>query len=298
MAGRALRPSAGADRGRRAGCRLPVECGVCVCETDRLRLDRRQVWIYLAAIGAGLATGSAIPALGPIIEAWPWPAPAVLALPDLCAGIAHRPRGYSPGCRMIRCCASRALGTARAVHRRVHHLQRPRRRRRCLARPGGRTGQLIAQLGLLPLYLWLVTGLDFKVVLVPPISRRLPPSCSCRLARRRSPNAGSVRPDNVPCRASAWRGGQCRGLSWRGFLIAKGTGRCHAPGARPAADGGAAVLAFLVLAALLAKVLVLPLKRPTRQRRTLAYRLGTRATRSWCCRLRWRRPRAGSRRRW
>lgn len=45
---------------------------------DRLTLERRQVWIYLGAIGLGLAAGSGWPALGKIFEAWLWPALALL----------------------------------------------------------------------------------------------------------------------------------------------------------------------------------------------------------------------------
>lgn len=45
---------------------------------DRLTLERRQVWIYLAAIGAGLAAGSGLPNLAPLFEALLWPALAVL----------------------------------------------------------------------------------------------------------------------------------------------------------------------------------------------------------------------------
>jgi ACR3 family arsenite transporter len=40
---------------------------------NRLTLERRQVWIYLAAIAAGLLLGSARPALAPTFEALLWP---------------------------------------------------------------------------------------------------------------------------------------------------------------------------------------------------------------------------------
>jgi ACR3 family arsenite transporter len=40
---------------------------------DRLVLERRQVWVYLSAILAGLAVGSAWPAAGPPSEALLWP---------------------------------------------------------------------------------------------------------------------------------------------------------------------------------------------------------------------------------
>lgn len=40
---------------------------------NRLSLERRQVWIYLAAITAGLLLGSARPALAPTLEALLWP---------------------------------------------------------------------------------------------------------------------------------------------------------------------------------------------------------------------------------
>ena len=45
---------------------------------DRLTLERRQVWIYLAAIALGLATGSALPQTGPVFEWLLWPALAAL----------------------------------------------------------------------------------------------------------------------------------------------------------------------------------------------------------------------------
>lgn len=45
---------------------------------NRLTLERRQVWIYLAAITAGLALGSAVPALRPTFEALLWPVLAAL----------------------------------------------------------------------------------------------------------------------------------------------------------------------------------------------------------------------------
>lgn len=44
----------------------------------RLTLERQQVWIYLVAIAAGLALGSAQPALAPAFEALLWPALALL----------------------------------------------------------------------------------------------------------------------------------------------------------------------------------------------------------------------------
>ena len=40
----------------------------------RLSLERRQVWVYLAAIAVGLGLGSAWPAAGPIFKALLWPA--------------------------------------------------------------------------------------------------------------------------------------------------------------------------------------------------------------------------------
>lgn len=40
---------------------------------DRLALERRQVWVYLSAIGAGLWLGSAWPGLGPVFAALLWP---------------------------------------------------------------------------------------------------------------------------------------------------------------------------------------------------------------------------------
>ncbi len=45
---------------------------------DRLTLERRQVWVYLAAIVGGLALGSAAPRVGPGFEALLWPVLAVL----------------------------------------------------------------------------------------------------------------------------------------------------------------------------------------------------------------------------
>lgn len=41
---------------------------------DRLTLERRQVWIYLSAIIIGLLSGSAWPGVGPVFEALLWPA--------------------------------------------------------------------------------------------------------------------------------------------------------------------------------------------------------------------------------
>lgn len=41
---------------------------------DRLTLERHQVWIYLAAIGLGLVTGRAAPAVGPLFDGLLWPA--------------------------------------------------------------------------------------------------------------------------------------------------------------------------------------------------------------------------------
>lgn len=45
---------------------------------DRLTLERRQVWIYLAAIAAGLLLGTAVSGLAPVAEALLWPALAAL----------------------------------------------------------------------------------------------------------------------------------------------------------------------------------------------------------------------------
>lgn len=45
---------------------------------DRLALERRQVWVYLVAIVCGLASGSIWPGIGPYLEMWLWPVLAVL----------------------------------------------------------------------------------------------------------------------------------------------------------------------------------------------------------------------------
>jgi ACR3 family arsenite transporter len=45
---------------------------------DRLTLERRQVWIYLAAIAGGLVLGSTRPGTGPHLETLLWPVLAVL----------------------------------------------------------------------------------------------------------------------------------------------------------------------------------------------------------------------------
>ncbi len=45
---------------------------------DRLTLERQQVWIYLAAIAGGLALGDARPDIGPYLETLLWPVLAVL----------------------------------------------------------------------------------------------------------------------------------------------------------------------------------------------------------------------------
>lgn len=45
---------------------------------NRLTLERRQVWIYLAAIAAGLLGGSALPAAGPVFATLFWPALVLL----------------------------------------------------------------------------------------------------------------------------------------------------------------------------------------------------------------------------
>ena len=45
---------------------------------NRLALERRQVWLYLAAIAAGLALGTALPATAPVFERLLWPVLALL----------------------------------------------------------------------------------------------------------------------------------------------------------------------------------------------------------------------------
>ncbi|QKT02521.1 arsenic resistance protein [Ectothiorhodospiraceae bacterium 2226] len=45
---------------------------------NRLTLERRQVWIYLVAIGAGLLLGARWPGLGPVLEVVLWPTLALL----------------------------------------------------------------------------------------------------------------------------------------------------------------------------------------------------------------------------
>ena len=45
---------------------------------NRLTLERRQAWVYLAAIGIGLLLGSAWPRVGPAFEMLLWPALALL----------------------------------------------------------------------------------------------------------------------------------------------------------------------------------------------------------------------------
>ncbi|MGV8295240.1 arsenic resistance protein, partial [Pseudomonas aeruginosa] len=45
---------------------------------DRLTLERRQVWIYLAAIAGGLVLGTVAPEIGPRFEVLLWSVPAAL----------------------------------------------------------------------------------------------------------------------------------------------------------------------------------------------------------------------------
>jgi ACR3 family arsenite efflux pump ArsB len=45
---------------------------------NRLALERRQVWLYLAAIAVGLAAGAALPAAAPVFERLLWPVLALL----------------------------------------------------------------------------------------------------------------------------------------------------------------------------------------------------------------------------
>jgi arsenite transporter len=45
---------------------------------NRLTLERRQVWIYLAAMAAGLLCGSALPAAAPVFATLLWPALVLL----------------------------------------------------------------------------------------------------------------------------------------------------------------------------------------------------------------------------
>lgn len=45
---------------------------------NRVTLERRQVWIYLVAIAGGLALGSAWPGIAPYLEIWLWPVLAAL----------------------------------------------------------------------------------------------------------------------------------------------------------------------------------------------------------------------------
>ncbi|GAB4466751.1 MAG: arsenic resistance protein [Burkholderiaceae bacterium] len=45
---------------------------------NRLALERRQVWVYVAAVVAGLAVGAALPAVAPLFERLLWPVLALL----------------------------------------------------------------------------------------------------------------------------------------------------------------------------------------------------------------------------
>ncbi len=268
---------------------------------DRLTLERRQVWIYLAAIGVGLALGSAAPELGKTFEALLWPALTLLLyvtfvqvpllhlreavrdhrfvaavfggnfllLPLLVWGLLF----FLPNDPVLRVgvllvllvpCTDwfitfSALGGGDAP-------------RAIAVTPLN----LLAQLFLLPLYLWLMAGPDFKAALVP---ADLAPAAAVVFVPLVAA-ALSERWIEAKRQRAVWR----ERLAWWPVPLLAVVVLLIA-GAQVGAVGHALGLlpvvvpvyvAFLVFAALIAKAIAVTVKLPQRQGRTLAYSLGTR----------------------
>ncbi len=268
---------------------------------DRLALERRQLWIYLVAIALGLAAGSAVPALGKSFEAWLWPALALLLyvtfvqVPLLHLAEAVRDHRFlaavfggnfvlvpllvwgllfwlppDPVLRvgvalvlLVPCTdwfiTFSALGGGDAP-------------RAIAVTPLN----LLAQLLLLPLYLWLMAGPDFKAALVPD---DLAPAAAVVFVPLIAA-ALTERWFEARRQRAVWR----ERLAWWPvpllalvvFLIAGAqvSAARHALGLLPVVVP--VFVAFLVLAALLAKALAIAMKLPAPQGRTLALSLGTR----------------------
>lgn len=268
---------------------------------ERLTLERRQVWIYLAAIGAGLPAGSAAPALGPVFETMLWPALALLLyvtfvpVPVLHLREAVRDRRFvgavlggnfvllplmvwgllawlppDPVLRVGVLLVLLAPCTDWFIT--FSALGGGDAPRAIAVTPVN----LIAQLLLLPLYPWLMAAPDLKAALMP---ADLAPAVAVVLVPLAAAALTQLWVEAKRHRA-VWR----ERLAWWPvpllavvvFLIAGAQ-----IGAVRAALGLLPLvvpvfIAFLVAAALIAKALAVAVELPARQGRTLGYSLGTR----------------------
>jgi arsenite transporter len=270
---------------------------------DRIALERNQVWIYLAAILAGLALGSLAPGLGPLLETLLWPVLGLLLYATFVqVPLLHVLNAFRDG----RFALAIGIGNFVLVPLQVWGLMQwlpedPTLRLGVLLVllvpctdwfitftqfGGGSTAQaiavtplnLIAQLRLLPLYLWLMLpDQDLRPVLQ--ASTLLPPALGLiglpLLAAGLTERWIEARPGWGPLREQlAWWPVSLLGLV---LLLIAAAQIDTVRAAGPALGRVLPVfLAYLVGAALIARVLAGWLALPHPEGRALAFSLGTR----------------------
>jgi arsenite transporter len=268
---------------------------------DRLTLERRQVWIYLATIAGGLAIGSAWPDSGPALEMLLWPALMLLLYASFLQVPLLRLRAAFSDHRFT---AAALVGNFVLLPALVWVLVQwlppdPALRLGVLlvllvpctdwfipfARLGGGSSSraiavtpvnLLLQLLMLPLYLWLMNGSGVSMALGladiwPALVVLFVPLTAAGVSEWRL----GPRPAGVRLReTAAWWPVPL--LAVVVFLVAG----AHAGAVRDAADVLLQVVPlyvlFLLLAALIAKGLASLLALPAEQGRTLAFSLGSR----------------------
>jgi arsenite transporter len=268
---------------------------------DRLTLERRQVWIYLATIAGGLAIGTAWPGSGPALEMLLWPALVLLLYASFLQVPLLRLRAAFSDHRFT---AAVLVGNFVLLPALAWVLVQwlppdPALRLGVLlvllvpctdwfipfARLGGGSGSraiavtpvnLLLQLLMLPLYLWLMTGLGTAMTfgladIWPALAVLFVPLIAAGVSQWR---LGS-RPAGVRLReTAAWWPVPL--LAVVVFLVAG----AHAGAVRDSVDVLPQVVPlyvlFLLLAALIAKGLASLLALPAEQGRTLAFSLGSR----------------------
>ena len=270
----------------------------------RLALERHQVWAYLLAIALGLGAGSVWPAAGPVFEALLWPTLGVLLfatflqVPVLHVRDALRDRRFAAAVvignfavlPLLVWALVALLGTAGAAPAvrlgvllvllvpctdwfiTFSQLGRGDVPRAMVVTPLN----LVLQLVLLPVYLWLMADagtLDIwnLATLAPALLVVLLPLAAAAAAQRcleAYPHAAPVR------EAIAW--GPVPLLAMVVFLIAAAQVGAVGRGLHVLPQVVPVFVAFLAAAAVVARALARWLALPAEQGRTLAFSLGTR----------------------
>jgi ACR3 family arsenite transporter len=269
---------------------------------NRLVLERRQVWIYLTAIAAGLAMGASLPAVGPVFGTLLWMAVALLLYATFVqVPLLHLAAGF----RDHRFSAAVLIGNFMLVPLFVWGLIQwlpddlPLKLGVLLvllvpctdwfitfSQLGGGDAprsiavtpvNLLLQFLLLPLYLWLMLGADFGAVLE---AEAMLPAAAALIGIPLIAAALTERWVEAAPRRAVWRE---RLAWWPVPLLAVVVFLIAGAQVGTVLDAGPLLLtvlpvfvAFLLGAALLARLLAALMRLPSASGRTLAFSLGTR----------------------